>query len=250
MRIRTLLGEPLLHFLLIGIVLFGAYQWKAPADPVGRRIVITRGVVDDLITQHVAARGREPSPSELKHLIDSYVHDEILYREGVALGLDRDDIVVKRRVRQKIEVMAEEDAAASAPTAEDLSAYLAANQARFRQPAILTFEQVGKTAMLPQQMTEAPADLVARDFGASFAAALEKVPVGKWVGPVDSSFGPHYVRVSDRRPAVVPQLADVHDQVVREWENERRQRARTDAYARMRSAYDVTIDTGARTGQP
>ncbi len=250
MRIRTLLSEPLLHFLLIGIVLFGVYQWKAPADPVGRRIVITRGVVDDLVTQHVAARGREPSPSELQHLIDSYVHDEILYREGVALGLDRDDIVVKRRVRQKIEVMAEEEAAARAPTAEDLSAYLAANQTRFLQPAILTFEQVGKTAMLPQRMTETPADLVARDFGPSFAAALEKAPVGKWVGPVDSSFGAHYVRVSDRKPAVVPKLADVHDQVVREWENERRQRARTDAYARMRSAYDVTIDTGARTGQP
>src|SRR5678815_2147478 len=173
MRIRTLLSEPLLHFLLIGIALFGLYRWKAPADPVGRRIVITQGVVDDLITQHVAARGREPSPAELSHLIESYVHDEILYREGVALGLDRDDIVVKRRVRQKIEVMAEEDAAAKAPTAEDLSAYLAANQSRFVQPAILTFEQVGKTSLLPQRMTQTPADLVARDFGPSFAAALE-----------------------------------------------------------------------------
>src|SRR6187397_2911233 len=142
MRIRTLLGEPLLHFLLIGIALFGFYRWKAPADSVGRRIVITRGVVDDLVTQHVAARGREPSPAELNHLIESYVHDEILYREGVALGLERDDIVVKRRVRQKIEMIAEEDASTRTPTDADLSAYLVANQARFMQPAILTFEQV------------------------------------------------------------------------------------------------------------
>src|SRR6188474_1302460 len=142
MHIRTLLGEPMLHFLLIGVALFGVYRLVAPGDSGGRRIVITQGVVDDLVTQHVAARGREPSTTELNHLIESYVRDEILYREGVKLGLERDDIVVKRRVRQKIEIIAEEDASTRAPTDADLSAYLAANPARFVQPAILTFEQV------------------------------------------------------------------------------------------------------------
>ena len=272
MRIPRLLGEPMLHFLLIGIGLFTAYQWMAPGDSSGR-IVITQGVVDDLVTQHVAAKGREPSDTELNHLIESYVRDEILYREGVKLGLDRDDIVVKRRVRQKIELIAEEDASTRAPTDAELSAYLAANPARFVQPAILTFEQVflgpstsgpavvpamavtrealrngtdpealGKPTLLPRQMTQAPADLVARDFGDSFAAALEKEPLGEWAGPIDSSFGTHYVRVSDRTPAVAPQLAAVRDQVVREWENERRQRARTDAYAKMRGEYEVSIE--------
>jgi len=270
----------MLHFLLIGIALFGAYQWKAPADSDGRRIVITQGVVDDLVTQHVAAKGREPSSTELNHLIESYVHDEILYREGVKLGLERDDIVVKRRVRQKIEVIAEEDASTRTPTDADLSAYLVANQARFIQPAILTFEQVflgestsgpevvravavtraalrngtdpeelGKPTLLPLRMTETPADLVARDFGASFAAALEKVPVGEWAGPIDSSFGAHYVRVSERTPAVAPQLAAVRDHVVREWENERRQRARIDAYAKMRGDYEISIEA-KRTERP
>ena len=273
MRIRRLLGEPMLHFLVIGIGLFAAYQWMAPVDSDGRRIVITRGVVDDLVTQHVAARGREPSSAELNHLVESYVRGEILYREGVRLGLDRDDIVVKRRVRQKIEVIAEEDAATRAPTDADLSAYLVANQARFVQPAILTFEQVfigastsgpgvvhaaavtrdalrngadpdelGKPTLLPHRMIRIAADLVARDFGASFAAALEKVKVGEWVGPIDSSFGTHYVRVSDRTPAAAPQLAAVRDHVVREWENERRQRARNDAYVKMRSEYAVSIE--------
>src|SRR6187549_1177323 len=142
MPIRTLLGEPMLHFLIIGIALFGAYRWVSPGDSGGRRIVVTQGVVDDLVTQHVAARGRDPSTTELNSLIESYVRDEILYREGVKLGLERDDIVVKRRVRQKIEIMAEEDAATRAPTDAELAAYLAANPARFVQPAILTFEQV------------------------------------------------------------------------------------------------------------
>jgi len=280
MRIQKLLGEPMLHFLLIGITLFGAYRWVSPGDPGGRRIVITQGVVDDLVTQHVAARGREPSTTELNHLIESYVRDEILYREGVRLGLERDDIVVKRRVRQKIEMIAEEDASTRAPTDADLSAYLVANPARFVQPAILTFEQVfigesrsgpgvvqvaavarealrkggdpdelGKPTLLPHRMTRTPADLVARDFGASFAAALETVPVGEWVGPIDSSFGAHDVRVSDRTPAVAPQLAAVRDHVVREWENDRRQRARNDAYTKMRGEYQVSIETKPTTGR-
>jgi hypothetical protein len=281
MRIRKLLAEPMLHFLVIGIALFAAYQWMAPVDSGGRRVVITQGVVDDLVTQHVAARGREPSSTELNHLIDSYVREEILYREGAKLGLDRDDIVVKRRVRQKIELIAEEDASTGAPTDADLSRYLVANQARFVQPAIVTFEQVfigestsgpgvvhaaavtrealrkgadpeelGRPTLLPHRMTRTPADLVARDFGASFAAAVEKVPVGEWVGPIDSSFGAHYVRVSDRTPAVAPQLAAVRDHVVREWENERRQRARNDAYAKMRGEYTVSIETKPPTERP
>src|SRR6476659_2371937 len=279
--IRSILGEPMLHFLLIGIALFGAYRSLSPVDAGGRRIFVTQGVVDDLVTQHVAARGREPSTTELNHLIESYVRDEILYREGVRLGLERDDIVVKRRVRQKIEMIAEQDASTRTPTDADLSAYLTANQARFVQPAILTFDQVfigestsgpgtvhavaltrealrkgtdseqlGKPTLLPHQMTRTPADLVARDFGGSFATTLEKVPVGEWVGPIDSSFGAHYVRVTDRTPAVAPQLTAVRDHVVREWENERRQRARNDAYAKMRGAYTVGIETKPPTERP
>ncbi len=267
-----------MHFLLIGIALFGAYRWVSPADSGGRRLVVTRGVIDDLITQHVAARGREPSSVELNHMIESYVRDEILYREGVRLGLERDDIVVKRRVRQKIEMIAEEDASTRAPTDTDLSAYLKANQARFVQPAILTFEQVfigestsgrgvvqavavtrdalrngadpedlGKPTLLPHRMERTPADLVARDFGGSFADALETVPVGEWVGPINSSFGAHYVRVSDRVPAVAPQLSAVRDHVVREWENERRRRAQNDAYTKMRGEYQVSIETKLAT---
>ena len=281
MRIRTLLAEPMLHFLLIGVALFAAYQWRAPVDSAGRAIVITQGVADDLVTQHVAARGREPSGAELNRLIESSVRDEILYREGVKLGLDRDDIVVKRRVRQKIELIAEEDASTRAPTDADLSAYLTANPARFVQPAALTFDQVflgpstagpavvhavavtgealrrgadpqelGKPTLLPSRLTHTPADLVARDFGDAFAAALVKAPVGEWVGPIDSSFGTHYVRVSARTPAVNPPLGAVRDHVVREWENERRLRARTDAYAKMRSGYEVRIEAKPPTERP
>jgi hypothetical protein len=281
MRIRALAGEPLVHFLLIGVVLFAAYQWRARGDSSRHRIVITEGVVADLVAQHVAAKGREPGAGELTHLLDAYVRDEILYREGVALGLDRDDIVVKRRVRQKLEVIGEEDASTGAPTDADLAAYLAAHRERFTQPAVLTFEQVflghapssaetlravalrreaggdrfdprrlGHPSLLPARVALAPADLVAREFGASFAEAAEKAPIGEWVGPIHSSFGTHYVRVSDRTPAVDPSLGAVREQVVREWENDRRRRARDDAFARMRRAYTVSIEARPPADRP
>jgi len=281
MRIKRLLAEPMLHFMVIGIALFAAYHWRSPAGVGGKHIVITQGVVDDLVTQHVAARGRQPSDVELRSLIDAYVRDEILYREGAALGLDRDDIVVKRRVRQKLEVIGEEEASTTAPTDAELSAYLAANPAQFRTPAVVTFDQIfigpfttqqavaraaavtrdsspstfdpavlGRPTLLPPGMTHVESTLVARSFGPKFAAALEQAPLGEWSGPIESAYGAHYVRVSARTPAIMPPLADVHAQVVREWENERRQRARDDSYANMRRSYKVIVEGTLPPEQP
>ena len=281
MRMRKLLSEPMLHFAVIGVALFAGYQQIAPNQSSGRRVVVTDGVVRDLITQHVAARGREPSSIELNQLIESWLHDELLYREGVALGLDRDDAVVKRRVRQKFEMIAEEDAVSATPSEADLSAYLADNAARFTQPAILTFEQVflgspgtspdvvqiaavtgeslrrganpealGKPTLLARRMRDTPADLVGREFGDAFAKVIEQAPVGEWSGPVESSFGAHYVRVSARTPAAVPELNAVRDQVIREWENDRRQRARAEAYARMRAGYDISVEAALPRREP
>ena len=108
MRIRTLLGEPMLHFLLIGIALFAAYRMDGPGDSGGRRIVITQGVVDDLSTQHGERARTLVHRAEPLDRVARARRDPVSGR--VRLGLDRDDIVVKRRVRQKIEMIAEEDA--------------------------------------------------------------------------------------------------------------------------------------------
>ena len=102
---RRWLREPLGHFLLIGAALFAAYSWLAPADPVGERIVVTQAGADELARQFAARWARPPTEQELAGLIESWVRDEVFYREGLTLGLDRDDPVIKRRVRQKLEVM-------------------------------------------------------------------------------------------------------------------------------------------------
>ena len=269
MQVRRILREPLLHFLLLGLALFAYYGRVAPDDDGKRRIVVTQADVDLLATQFQGTWNRPPSPGELNGLVDSYVHDEILYREGVALGLDRDDAVIKRRVRQKLDVIFEESVAQQPPTDAALQAYLDAHPAVFRKPAIVSFEQIyfgpdastpqrleqaraalargadpetlGQATLLPAHQDAMPLDLVARDFGEKFAGQLATVPVGEWAGPVISGFGTHLVRVSAIEPSQLPALADVREVVAREWENERRKQAHADALARLRKQYQVEI---------
>ena len=269
MQVRRILREPLLHFLLLGLALFAYYGRVAPDDDGKRRIVVTQAEVDLLSTQFQGTWNRPPSPVELNGLVDSYVRDEILYRAGVALGLDRDDAVIKRRVRQKLDVLFEESVAQRPATDADLQAYLDAHPATFRKPAVVSFDQVyfgsdaaapqrleraraalargadpatlGQATLLPARQDALPLDLIARDFGEEFAGQLAKAPVGEWSGPVTSGFGTHLVRVSAIEPAQSPALADVREAVAREWENERRQQAHAAALAKLREQYRVEI---------
>jgi hypothetical protein len=267
-NVARILREPLLHFLLLGLVLFLLYGRVATGDDYGR-IVVSQAQVDDLAAQHQKLWGRPPTPAELNGLVETFVRDEILYREGVALGLDEDDPVVKRRVRQKLEVLAEEELSRDAPTDAELSAFLAADPKRFTQPGAVAFEQVlfdaattdaelsralaaarrgadvsrlGRATMLPSRVDSMPLDLVARDFGAAFATELERVPLNEWTGPVASAFGVHLVRLRLRTPPVLPPLDAVRDVVSREWENARRERALAESYRRLREEYDVEIE--------
>jgi hypothetical protein len=269
LQIRRILHEPLVHFLLLGSALFAYYGRVAPADDGQRRIVVTQAEVDLLATQFKGTWSRPPTPVELNGLVDSYVRDEILYREGVALGLDRDDAVIKRRVRQKLDVIFEESLSQRPASDADLQAYLDSNPATFRRPAAVSFDQIyfgsdattlqrleqaraalarnadpaslGQPTLLPSRQEAMPLDLIARDFGEAFAEQLAKAPVGEWAGPVTSGFGMHLVRVSAIEQSQLPALADVRDVVAREWENARRKQAHEDALAKLRSRYDVEI---------
>ena len=207
MRTRRLLQEPILHFLLIGIALFVVYGKVAAPNRAGMSIVVSEAMVDEMAREHEARWTRKPSDQELAGLVDAYVRDEILYREGLALGLDRDDALIKRRVRQKFEVIAEEQSAREAPSDADLAAYMTENAGRFLLPATVSFEQIffdnagtpadveravaaarvavargadprklGQASMLPSRVENTAQDLVARDFGAGFARQVETAP--------------------------------------------------------------------------
>lgn len=267
-----MLREPLLHFLLIGAALFALYGSVSRGDASGRKIVISQGQVDDMVRQYAQLWGGPPKPAQLAAMIDRTVRDEILYREGMAQGLGSDDPVIKRRIRQKVEVMAEEEGADAAPTDAVLTAYLQSHRDKFAKPAVASFDQVyfnpqgpdtpasvaavkarlmagaaasglGQPTMLPARISDGDVDLVARDFGADFAAALVKLPVGQWSGPIGSGVGVHLVRLTELVPPKVPPLADIRAEIVREWENDRRVAASEARYARARARYDVVIES-------
>ena len=274
MRARRLLQEPILHFLLIGIVLFVVYGKVAAPNRAGTSIVVSEAMVDEMAREHEARWTRKPSDQELAGLVDAYVRDEILYREGLALGLDRDDALIKRRVRQKFEVIAEEQSAREPPSDADLTAYITENEGRFLLPATVSFEQIfldnaripadveravaaarvalahgadpnelGRVSMLPSRVENAAQDLIARDFGTGFAGQVETALLGRWSGPIESSFGAHLVRVTARTPTALPELDRIGRMVPRaEWENERRTSSRSDSYQKLRSQYTVVIE--------
>lgn len=276
MKLSAFLREPLVHFLLIGLALFMLYGRVAPEGGDSRTIAVDSARVAELSRQFQAVWSRPPTATELQGLIDTYIRDEVMYREGLAMGLDADDPVIKRRVKQKLDVISEEIGNQQVPTDAELGAYLAQNADVFRQPPILSFEQVyfsgdapadvverqsrealarlkqgaplagvGQATMLPASVSSMPADRVARDFGEAFAKRLETLPLNVWQGPIASGMGVHIVRITGRQPAALPPLAEIRPMVLREWENERRERNRAEAYRSMLKSYTIVIDPAA-----
>ena len=270
---RGFLREPLVHFLVLGLALFAGYRWLGGDDGGGRRIVVDDARVAFIRAQFKTTWNRDPTDAELRGLVDGAVRDEMFYREGEALGLDRDDPVVMRRVRQKYEVFAEETMAQEAPTEADLQQWLAAHPEKYARPAVLTFTQIllvaddakgdagaaaesarralargtdpgtlGLRTMLPPREDAVGLDRVARDYGQAFADALATAPVDVWQGPVRSAYGAHLVRVESRVAGRNPALEEVRPQVMRDWEGARRERAIGAKLAELRQKYDVVIE--------
>jgi hypothetical protein len=274
-RLPQILREPLVHFLLIGFGLFLLYGRVAPESADSRTIEVNTARVEEMVRQFQTVWNRPPMATELQGLVDSYVRDEVMYREGVAMGLDGNDPVIKRRVRQKLDVISEEIGNQQTPTDAELSAYLSKNADAFRKAPVLSFEQVffsgdapateveqlsrdalaalnqgaavasvGQASMLPANVERMPADLVAREFGEEFTKRLVSLPLNVWHGPIASGMGAHLVRISERQPAQLPVLAAVRPQVLREWENDRRERNRAEFYQTMLKNYKVVIAPG------
>jgi hypothetical protein len=140
---RSLTREPLLHVLLLGAALFVAYGWLNPGG-VGAagEIVVSEGRIRNLTESFARTWQRPPTAEELGGLVEDYIREEVLYREGVALGLDRDDTIIRRRLRQKLEFISEDEANAVEPTDADLADYLAKNADSYRVESQLSFTQV------------------------------------------------------------------------------------------------------------
>jgi hypothetical protein len=270
---KRLLREPLLHFAVLGAALFALYGAVSGSDSgADRDIVVTRGQVESLSAGFERSWNRPPTEAELAGLVEGWVRDEVLYREGLALGLERDDVVVRKRVGQKFELLAEDAVQSLPPSDAELQAWLDAHAADYTQPPRASFEQVyfdprkrreslqrdveralasrdpgalGDPTLLPAKLDDAPLRDVASQFGASFARDVAALPLGQWRGPIGSSYGAHVVRVTSRSEPGPPRLAAVREAVARDWEAARTRAAKDALYQRLRAGYQVTVESPA-----
>ena len=274
---RKIIREPLVHFLVLGGLLFAFFEWQGGgAGPGSTRISITPGLVAHLATGFAKTWQRPPTDQELKGLIDEYVKEEIAAREATVMGLDRDDTVIRRRLRQKMEFLAEDAVDATLPSDAELQAWLEKHPDAFRVEPQIALRQVylsakrrgasaaeeaqkllarlraagpeakidalGDATMLPRELRLGPLSEVARAFGTEFAASTDAIEPGQWTGPVESSYGLHLVLVSERVTPASPALADIRPLVQRELMSERRRMQLQTLYERLLEKYTVTIE--------
>jgi hypothetical protein len=277
---KKLMREPLVHFLLMGAAIFAAYSLMAKGSS-GEpgKIVVTQGQLASMREAYIRTWQRPPTREEWEGLIRDRVREDVYVREALALGLDKDDSIIRRRLRQKMEFVSDDIAAQTQPTDDALNAYLQAHPDKFRVEQQFTFRQlylnpgkhgehlardtaqllaklnqaggdtgfaaVGDPFMLDNNFTAVPASEVTKQFGDTFTAKLGEISPGQWQGPVESGYGVHLVFVEERKEGRMPELAEVREQVVREWADARRREDNEQFFQKLLKRYTVTIEQPA-----
>ncbi|WP_340109980.1 peptidylprolyl isomerase [Pikeienuella sp. HZG-20] len=278
-RLRRLLAEPLFHFCAVGVIVFGAY-WLLQEEPedaaYGEKIEIS---ADDVRQIAVAwlAQGRPPlTEAQLRSVIDQKIADEILFREGLALGLDRNDEIIRRRVVQKMDFLAADIAALQEPDRAELLEWFSQNEDRFALPPRASFRQLyfspdklgasardvaaaaldtiaGKPIASPEvealtdsfvlrpYYSDAAPDRILKEFGPVFAAEVFKLAPGGWRGPVQSGYGWHLVWIESIAAGRVPAFEEVEADIRSAWIDARYQEIKRAALEEMRSRYTVNV---------
>lgn len=270
--------EPLVHFLLIGAALFVLYS-VLNDDRKGsqQRIEITAGDIERLKLTWQAQWQRPPTASELDHLIESEIRQEMLYREALAMGLDLDDVIIKRRLEQKIEFLTDDLADLREPSQEELQSYFEKNKGQFEQPPLTSFhhiyfspdkrgeyvrrdvekvlsllhaksndvesfERLGDPIMLQHRYDDQTPRDVESSFGPKFAELLFKLSTQSWQGPIESGYGFHLVWIDSRTESHTPLLEEVKGEVIQAWQSEQREKTKQELFERMKNRYEVIVD--------
>jgi len=274
---KKILTEPLVHFLLIGALLFIIFEIAGSADAGSEKtITISAGDIRMLQGNFARTWQRQPTPEELERLIEEKVRGEIASLEAVALGLDQEDPYIRRRLRMKMEMLVEDLAASVPPTDAELTAYLERNREKFTEDAQIAFSHVflnadrrrdtldadiaelfgrleqagsnpsletyGDATMLPRSYPLTPSPLIDRQFGRGFSGQMREMKPGSWQGPVQSSYGLHLVMVAEIKPAYDPPLSAVRVQVERDFMTERRRDMLEKTYQNWAEKYPVAVE--------
>lgn len=265
--------EPLLHFVLIGALLFAVTAVRQEKSE-HSEIRISAGEVAQLAAFWETQSQRKPSAAELQGLIEERIDEEVLAREAVRLGLDRDDVIVRRRLAQKMAFVSDDLALVSEPAETELRAYFEAHREIYTVPDLYALrhvyfnpdrhgmaldtdaqralqrltrganaDEVGDPFMLPRELADVSRDDIARDFGSIFADAVTASAPGAWTGPVRSPFGVHLVKLESHTPPTTARFEDVRDLVREAYLSQKQREANVAMRAKLRRQYRIVVET-------
>jgi hypothetical protein len=270
-----LLKDPLVHFLLLGGLLFLLFAWRGEPDATDPyEIVIADEDVQRMQQALAILHGRVPTREEMWAILEPSVKEEILYREALALGLDQNDSQVRARLAEKMLFLTQDIAEPIEPTGAELAAYFEADPERFRRLATISFEHIffspsrrgaqleadAEAALL--MVREGGADSVVSDdllleeryertefaairraFGDNFASTVTALqPENTWLGPIRSDYGLHLVRVTELNASYQPDLDEVGAEIKTALMAQRRLEANEAEYRVLRDRYEIVVN--------
>ena len=272
--LRRVIREPLLHFLIAGVLIFAVYDAfdEDASESSPNAIVIGDAEMQFLRAQFEKLWGRSPADSEMAPLVKEFIREEVLYREGVAMGLDQDDVIVRRRIGQKMEFLIGDLAVPEEPDDATLTTYLDANPGKYVEPPHLTFThvyfnvdrrgeqayadadaalaeladrqrapEVGDRFALATDYADKTVREVEQSFGSDFGAQLLTAPLGEWYGPVESAYGLHLVRILVRTEPRLPAFDELRERLSDDYKYETRQAANALALERLTQRYQILV---------
>ena len=276
-KLKNFFREPLVHFLVLGVGIFILFSAVGEVrEEKSDQIVVSATKIENLAKLWKRTWQRPPTQQELEGLIEDHIKEEVLYREALALGIDQDDTIIRRRLRQKMEFLVEDVASGVEPTDAELQVFLEKNPTEFRVQARVSFSHIylnrerrgafvhrdaehllrelgnsngrvdpaklGDPFLLPHEFQSLPETEVVKLFGQPFSARLLELEPGRWTGPVQSGYGVHLVLLRERTEGRLPELAEVRGPVLRDWLADRRRKANEAFLQRLREKYTVTIE--------
>ena len=270
--------EPLIHFFVLGLAVFGLHAVldRKPVtivdDP--HLVEVSSADIEWMWTLLNKKMGREPTRQDLRDQVNQLIREQILSREAVAMGLDEGDIVVRRRLVQKVEFLFKDLSAMTEPTEDDLRNYYTENRPKYEIPPQVTFSQayfsidsrgvdgakqaaqaltkeghdpskastLGDASMLPPECAQCSTREIINRFGKDFAKAVKNLEPGSWYGPIRSTYGFHAVYIYARQEAILPKLDNIIDRVRNDWMFENQEENARRVYGEIRSRYRVLLE--------
>ncbi len=272
------LKEPLFHFILLGALIFGLYAQvneEQGSSVEQQTILISSGEIGTLSQNWQKRWRRPPTEAELQGLIEARIREEVYYREAIALGLDQDDTILRRRLMQKLEFLTSDLAELQEPSEQELEEFFQQRLDKYRLPARASFAQVffsldqrgnqayrlaeetllllqtsgplevselGDSTLFPQTFRQQTAEQVEKTFGREFAKQLFALEAGSWQGPIRSAYGLHLVKVAEQDLGRAPKLSKVIEKVRNDWRFEQQKQVNQEIYQKFKERYQIVVE--------